>query len=89
MSMVMDHYNDKWGKGWPVPGRIEPFIPNSPIPPLTPKMPTKEELEEFYELMRKAKKYDEDNNQKDCEVDTKKQAIQEIADKWGIKIEFP
>lgn len=46
-------------------------------------------LHSFEELLRRAKKYDEEHNQPDCELDEKRQALKRIADELGVEIRFP
>lgn len=43
----------------------------------------------FEDLLRRAKKYDRDNNQPDCELDEKRAALKKIADEMGVEIRFP
>ena len=45
-------------------------------------------LQEFNKLMKKAKQYDIDNNEPDCELDDKQKALKKIADEMDIEIEF-
>lgn len=90
-SMIADHYHDKWTHPpyW--------YPPPQPLPPQTVPMPqpairplTQEEVDEMRELLKKAKKYDEENDEKDCELENKKKALRKIAKKLGIdNIELP
>jgi hypothetical protein len=43
----------------------------------------------FEELLKAAKKYDDETGQNDCENDDKKKYLQDLADKLGVKINFP
>ncbi len=43
---------------------------------------------EFEDLYRKAKVYDADTGQPDCELQEKKRELQKIADRYGVKIHF-
>ena len=45
--------------------------------------------EHLEDMMKTAKEYDVKTGQPDCESAEKKKAIQEIADKLGVKINFP
>lgn len=89
-SMIVQDRIDKWRD------YINPLIPNT-IPNTYPgdyiKIPSNEELkkeiEELKRLLKKAKIYDEETNQKDCENDDKKRILKEIAEKLGVEIEFP
>ena len=79
VSMVMD-----WGKDQ-FPGWKEQFIlqHNPDYEGL------RRRVEELEKLLRKAAKYDEDNGEPNCELESKKRALQAMADELGIKIEFP
>lgn len=96
MSMVVDHYNDKWQ-----PFRDWTNNPNpTPPPNITVNVPdmeeikkeirkiVKAELKEFKKLLERAKKYDEENNQPDCETEDKKKKIKDFADSLEIEIDF-
>jgi hypothetical protein len=79
VSMIMDHYNDKWKK----------YI----YPPLGPQqIPSAKELAEQIEELRKfierAKEYDKRNNEPDCEMEEKRRLLKELAEKLGVEINF-
>lgn len=85
VSMITDHYNDKWNDylqkqlaGYP--GVY--YVPPSP-PPITP-----EEIAEFRQLLERAREYDKRTGQPDCELDSKKAAIKKVAELLGVKIDF-
>lgn len=100
MSMVMDHRYDEWYRRLhqPVLPNIRPpwnpydQIPFPQQPPYvnTPSPPTitQQEIDEFRRLLEKAKKYDEEHNQPDCELDEKKQKLKKLAEELGVKIDF-
>lgn len=77
VSMVMDHYKDKW---------------NTPKPPIVPfiypKIPSQDEIDEFRKLLERAREYDKKNNQPHCENDEKKALLKKLASEWGINISF-
>jgi hypothetical protein len=81
VSMVMDHYWDKW----------QPYIaplenkPNwtPPIAPVDPK-----EIEEFRKLLERAREYDRKNNEPDCELAEKRQKLLDLAKQLGVEIKF-
>jgi hypothetical protein len=75
MSMVMDHFHDKW-KLYPTP---EPAGP----PAITPA-----EIEEFRKLLERAREYDRRMNQPDCELDEKRLALKQLARALGVEIVF-
>lgn len=84
VSMVMDHYADKWKP------YIEPQYPFGETMPLAPSIPqiTKEEIEEFRKLLERAREYDKRNNEPDCELDEKRQLLKKIAKQLDIDISF-
>lgn len=91
VSMVIDHYDEKWCKNWhPMIPPIKPMPVPYPVnwPPV-PRVPTQAEIDEFYELLRKAREYDKKNNQPDCEMEEKKKALLKLAEEMGITITFP
>lgn len=91
-SMVYDHYNDKWGR-WPYRNiepdywRQHPWPHPDKLP--EPRRPTADEIAEFYKLLERAREYDRKNNQPDCGLEHKKEALQKLADSLGIEIKFP
>lgn len=78
VSMIMNHTYDKWPKPWEYPGKKVPI----------PDIPSEKEVEEFRKLLERARKYDEENNQPDCELDEKRKALKTLADELGIEIDF-
>ena len=72
--MVMDHYLDQW------PRRYPDYVPE--------RFPTPEEIEDFRKLLERAKKYDIQNNEPDCELDSKKRRLLKLAKRLGVKIDF-
>lgn len=90
-SMVVDHYQ----KTWPEIPKY-PDIPGVTWPDFLDTVDGKQKqkelekrIEEMEELLRKAKIYDEENNEPDCESETKKKTLQELADLWEVEINFP
>jgi len=87
VSMVLDHYRDRWYERYP-------FIPQTaPTITIAPQV-TREEFEAFrrefadmVELLKKAKIYDERTGQPDCEMDEKVEAIRRIAKVMGVDID--
>lgn len=81
----MEDYRKRW----------EPLIPQTPTPLFIPQaipviIPaiTKEEVDEFHRLLKRAREFDRVNNQPDCEMQEKKDALLAIAEKLGVKINF-
>ena len=100
VSMIMDHYDHKWRPYYPgAPIDPEPWKrpwerPYEPVPPLPP-IPKpqvtpediediRRDLEEMKKLIKRAKKYDRENNEPDCESDDKIERLRKIADAVGI-----
>ena len=88
--MIGDHYRDKWTP-W-----VEPnTIPNTyTYTNITTSPTTQEQLDalkkevlEMKELLKKAIKYDELNNQKNCEMEEKMEVIRKVAKMVGVDLE--
>lgn len=101
VSMVVDHYTEKWDRRVPYsgtsigsdymvyPGGVN--YPNTTVEEkavTTRRIPTPAEVEEFYELLGKAREYDKAHNQPSCEMEEKKAALMKVAAGLGIRIEF-
>ncbi len=87
MSMVMDWKGDEWNKRY----FQQPFtVPTVPyvIPGTLPPPPTQQEIDEFRNLLERAREYDRRNNEPDCELEEKKKRLRDMADQLGLKIEF-
>lgn len=97
VSMVGDHYNDKWKElSWIQPLDNRPFAPsplepNWPIPTPSPSKQEfdklKEEVEEMKKLLTRAKLYDEKNNEPNCEIDDKVALLKRVAEMVGISLD--
>lgn len=100
VSMVMDHYYDRW---WPKKTSpweyTEPYVPTpGPAAPKTwprkdftpPAQPaiTPEEIEEFRKLLDRAREYDRRNNEPDCELAEKRDKLKKLAEELGVAIDF-
>lgn len=91
VSMIGDFYGDKWRKEpWypsqpgpiPLPGTIPtPYIPYPPMPDISRAEfeDLKRQVLEMKELLKRAKKYDEDNGEPDCEIDDKMEILRRVA----------
>ena len=100
--MIYDHYTDEWGRRLrpyePMPA--SPWVlPMQPTPEETqrdladifrPKPPaiTAAEIEEFRKLLDRAREYDKRNNEPECELDSKRQALKTLAAELGVEITF-
>ena len=82
VSMVGDHYRDLVPRRpWYDPVRI---IRDSTTEKEIAEI--KKELEEVKELLKKAKKYDEDNNEPECEIDEKVELLKRLSDKLDVDL---
>lgn len=83
VSMVLDHYQDKWND----PLRHWVFNP-SPFEVSREEFEAlKKEVLEMKELLKRAKKYDADNNQPDCEIDEKVALVRKVAELVGVDLD--
>lgn len=80
LSMVADFYDDKF----------KPYVEN----PLAIPMVSREEFEalrkevlDMKELLKKAKAYDEKNNEPNCEKEEKLKTLRKIAEAVGIDLD--
>lgn len=71
-----------------------PWIGDQTFAPIPPPSPTqaefdalKREVESLKELLRAAKKYDDDTGQADCESDEKIAALRKIAELVGVSLD--
>lgn len=92
VSMVMDHYWDKWQPyKVPFPSPYEqPATIYPPVQPIVtrPLIP-QADIDEFYKLLNRARDYDKKNNEPDCELDEKKERLKKLAKELGAEIVFP
>ena len=104
VSMVMDHYRDRWYPRVPEP--FYPYVHPDPVKPVDwaefaeklkqfqrqvkPSEPaiTDEEIREFRKLLERAREYDKRMNQPDCEMDDKRNVIKRIAAILGVDVSF-
>jgi formate-dependent nitrite reductase cytochrome c552 subunit len=96
VSMIGDHYRDKWGKEHPdwfkpsiIPNHPNPFTQFPTAMPSVTKQEfdaLKKEVLEMKELLKRAIKYDEDNNEPHCEIDEKVALLKKVAEMVGIDL---
>lgn len=97
VSMIGDHYHDKF-KQWPGIGTDPYQSPGGGIGPnQTIVMPSpisrqefddlKRDVLEMKELLKRAKEYDERNNEPDCEVEDKMEVLRQVARLVGIDLD--
>jgi hypothetical protein len=80
----MDHYHDKWTHPpYQQPITAIPFTNYPMVPSISA-----EEIAEFRKLLERAREYDKRNNEPDCEIEGKRQAILTIAKQLGVEISF-
>lgn len=89
VSMIEDHYGDKWNKPpykQVPPADLTQWPIVSPQPVINP--PTAEEIQEFRELLERAREYDKQHNEPDCNLEEKRQKLLDLAEELGIDISF-
>jgi hypothetical protein len=81
VSMIGDHYDDKWNKP-----EYKILWNNFSVVSREEFETLQKEVLEMKELLKKAIKYDEDNNQKDCHIDEKILMLKKIAALFNIDL---
>lgn len=96
VSMVGDHYRDKWLPKYPslptwpdevpYPGsfKLEPFVPGVTREEFNE---LKKEVAEMVALLKRAKEYDERNNEPDCELEEKMALLRKVAGMVGVDLD--
>ena len=85
VSMIFEHYEDKWDRySWYPKNPSPPFIPITI--PKDDIEDIKKDLEELKRLIKRGRKYDIANNQPDCESDEKSRIIRHIASACGMEV---
>ena len=82
VSMVGDHYNEKWNK--PDYSQIFNNLGNITRQEFDA---LKKEVEEMKELLKRAKIYDEVNNEPNCEMENKVATLRKIAELFGVDLD--
>lgn len=96
MSLVMDHRYNEWQRRYypmnPVLPIENPAPSYSTVPTQTeywpPSIPTQEEIDEFRRLLEKAREYDKEHNEPDCEIEEKREKLRKLAVELGVEIDF-
>lgn len=84
VSMVMETYTDRWNRQRILGPSTQPEILSPPVAPMiSPK-----EVEEFRDLLERAREYDKRRGEPNCELDEKRQALKKIAQELGVEIDF-
>lgn len=83
VSMVIDQYSQWWWQR-----QQQPQIVPGAYPTVIPSKPqlTDEEVKQFREMVARAKQYDIDNDEPNCEMDEKKQRIRKYAKELGVEL---
>lgn len=84
-SMVGDHYREKFTP-WPYPD-YPPAVPMHIGPTRTEFDALKRDVLEMKELLKRAKKYDEDNGEPECEMDEKMDLLRKVAKMVGVDLD--
>ena len=86
VSMIGDHYTEKWKPQWPP--QLQQLWPTSFINSVTREEfdRLKREVEEMKALLLRAKKYDEENGEPDCEIDEKMKLVKKVAEAVGVDL---
>ncbi len=86
VSMIMDHYQDRWTH--PVQPRTDGTGTGEWVQFERREIPINdEEIREFRRLLDRARKYDVDNGEPNCEMDEKKQRLLELASELGADVD--
>lgn len=90
VSMVGDYFKDKWipyfeRNTFP----SGPFISPLPVPSVSPDefLALKREVEEMKELLKRAKVYDEEHGEPECEMEEKLKVLRAVAKAVGVDLE--
>jgi hypothetical protein len=88
VSMAGDFYRDKWNQ------TPHPFPTPLPLYTLPPPPVTREEFDQLKrevldmkELLKRAKKYDEDNGEPNCEIEDKMDFLRKVAALVGVNLD--
>lgn len=88
--MIGDHFGDKWKDYKPQQPQVTPYLPQSAfIPPQVSRDEfenLKREVEEMKSLLKRAKLYDEDNGEPDCEMEDKVAFLRKVAEFVGVDL---
>lgn len=91
VSAMGDYYGDRWKRD----DLVRPYISPDTSPNITfHEAVTREEfdalkkqVEEVLEILKVAKKYDEEHGEPDCEMDEKVQILKAVAELVGVDLE--
>lgn len=88
-SMIGDHYNDKWREQYP--WAVQPVTDtniNVTYPPVSREEfdELKKDVKEMKELLKRAKIYDAEHGQPDCQIEEKIALLRRVAELVGIDL---
>lgn len=95
VSFIGDHFHNTLPQQYPWIN-TQTFIPNQPLTqpftiiqgvPQAEFDALKKEVEGMKELLRKAKIYDEENNEPECQIEEKMEVLRKIAAMVGISLD--
>lgn len=92
VSMVGDHYADKWRN---IMQPQFPHVPQTPQQQFIIHTPIsreefdalKRDVEEMKALLKRAKEYDERNNEPECEIEEKMDLLRKVAKAVGVDLD--
>lgn len=89
VSNIGDYGRTAWPEPWKTPSPLNPSLPAIPFQPYSPPYngPTREQFEEFLELMRAARKFDKAAGQPDCPAESKIEWMERLARHLGIDVQ--
>jgi hypothetical protein len=85
VSMIMDARGDDWQRRWlqrQLEDQYRPYV--QPTPPIV----TQQEIDEFRRLLERAREWDKEHGQPDCEMEEKREKLRSLAKDMGIEIAF-
>lgn len=82
VSMIGDHFSEKWKQP-----PYQQFITNIPEVSRAEFEALKKEVEEMKALLKRAKEYDEKNNEPNCEIEEKMAMLRKFAEAVGISLD--
>ena len=80
--MIGDHFSEKWKQP-----PYQQIFTNIPDVSRAEFEALKKEVEEMKELLKRAKEYDEKNNEPNCEIEEKMAMLRKFADAVGIDLD--
>ena len=97
VSMIGDHYGEKWepykksgGIPWPYHPPFPTIYPTEPPPQSLDALELaklRKEVEEMKELLKRAIDYDKRNNEPHCEQEEKMKFLRRVAESVGISLD--